>query len=477
MDLHIRGCGYNAVLFIKNIDVQLMEKEMKKKSLLILAVILLVAIASLSFYGCNARYDTTLKEGNVTKTDNLTIREDGTFKILQLADLHLTTGGSYKLDRQTLRWVEEALEKTQPDLVELNGDAVGSGVKGRNQGLLALANIFEKKQVYWAYTFGNHDGEHSLDDKGKDLWIGKVGERTNLLEACSEVSTTFNFQDYDIFYGDNTKGNKELYELLKGYKYSLLARSEQEQQPDKECFMGVGNYVIELTDHSGQVKFALFHLDTHGKTYISPKGNVDPDQYIDCGYVGLTDLQVQWYREKIATYSAEGILSAIFMHIPSYGYRTVYETPTGYNKYGVPQFAEKASLEFWATQNTSLDNENFNYQAYTPDKYSSLDFIKQEGIYASRWQDNLFSAISASPSTILISVGHDHNNSFANFIQVGEQELMLAYGRVSGVNAWARDIPIGASVYTLDLNSSSAGDVIDLEIVYPSFKYTKYGNR
>ncbi len=450
---------------------------MKKKLLIILTAILLAVVISLSFYGCNARYDTILKKGNVTKVNNLTIREDGTFKILQLADLHLTSGGSYKLDRQTLRWVEEAIYKTQPDLVELNGDAVGSGVKGRNQGLLALANIFEKKQVYWAYTFGNHDGEHSLDDKGKDLWIGKVGKKTNLLDACKEAHTTFNSQDYDIFYGDNTKGNKELFDLLKGYKYSLLTRSEQEQEPKKECFMGVGNYVIELTDQSGQVKFALFHMDTHGKTYISPKGSADPNQYIDSGYVGLTDLQVQWYKEKVATYTAEGILSAIFMHIPSYGYRTVYETLTGCNKYGVPQFAEKASLEFWVTKDASLDNENFIYQAYTPVKYSSIDFIKQEGIYASRWQDNLFSAISASPSTILISVGHDHNNSFANFIRLGEQELMLAYGRVSGVNAWARDIPIGASVYTLNLNASSTEEIIDLEIVYPSFKYTKQGNR
>lgn len=58
-----------------------------------------------------------------------------------------------------------------------------------------------------------------------------------------------------------------------------------------------------------------------------------------------------------------------------------------------------------------------------------------------------------------------------------DQSVMLAYGRTSGVNAWARDIPIGASVYTINTLGTTTTDMVSAEIVYPNFKYTKLGNR
>lgn len=452
---------------------------MKKKFVLIASIVATIIALTVAFTSCtNKKYDTTQKTGDVEKASSLTVKSDGSFKILQLTDLHLTTGGTYKQDNETLRWLEEVLDSAKPDLVELTGDVVGGGVKGRNAGILAVANIFEEREIYWAYTFGNHDGEHSKKENGSDWWIGKEGKQTNLTEACARSATTLNTDEYTAFYGDNTKGNLELYELLKGYKYSLLTRSEEEKANDKaSSHMGVGNYVIDLKDSEGNVKFALFHMDTHGKFYLNPKGNSDPDKYLDAGYVGLTDMQVEWYEDKVAEYSEKNIGSAIFMHVPNYGYRLAFEAFTGLNQYGVPQYTEKTAIAHWSEMESLPEDLASMYTAYRPAKYNKIAFDKNEGIYAPRWDDGLMDAIGFNPSTVLISVGHDHNNSFISAVDVDDQSVLFAYGRTSGVNAWARDIPIGASVYTINTKGTTTTEMVSAEIVYPSFKYTKLGNR
>lgn len=453
---------------------------MKKRFVLIASIVATIIAITVAFTACtNKKYDTTQKTGELEKASSLTVKSDGTFKIMQLTDLHLTSGGTYKPDNETLRWLEAALDSVQPDLVELTGDVVGGGVKGRNAGLLAVANIFEEREIYWAYTFGNHDGEHSKKENGSDWWIGKEGKQTNLTEACALSATTLNTNEYTAFYGDNTKGNLELYELLKGYKYSLLTRSEEEKASEKASdHMGVGNYVIDLKDSEGNVKFALFHMDTHGKFYLNPKGNTNPDKYLDAGYVGLTDMQVEWYENKVAEYSANNIGSAIFMHVPNFGYRIAYEAPIGVNQYGVPQFTEKAAIAHWSEAESIPEDLSDMYIAYRPAKYNKIAFEKNEGIYAPRWDDELMHSIRYNPSTVLISVGHDHNNSFISTVDIDDgQSIMLAYGRTSGVNAWARDIPIGASVYTINTKGTNALDMVSAEMVYPNFKYTKLGNR
>lgn len=439
-----------------------------KKAIIITAVLALILTVTLTAVlgGC---YDSTKKEGNVQKRTSLTVHDDGTFVVMQFTDLHLTTNGSYNKDKQTFKWVEEALDTVKPDLVEVTGDVTAGSPPGRDKALLALANIFEERQIYWAYTFGNHDGEHIKTDGG-EVWIGKEGKQNLLSEYTPSCLETLNTSAGTAFYSENTRGNEELYNLLTGYEYSLLARSSEElADPDA---MGVGNYVIELENAAGDVVFALFHMDTHGKFYVDPAGNTSgADGYSDQGYVGLTQKQVEWYEGKVKSYSERGIKSAIFMHVPNYAYRELVETPGEINEYGIPSF-------------NAYDDTLAHVKAegYLPEKYSDLEFVKQEGVYAPRWDDGLMQVIAENPSTTLISVGHDHNNSFVLAYDTaakygsGEQ-VLLSYGRTSGVNAWARDIPIGATVFTLHTDKTSATDIYDIEQVFPTFSYAELGNR
>ena len=427
----------------------------------VLAVTVTVVLTAL-LAGC---YDSTKKEGNLEKRASLTVRDDGTFVIMQLTDLHLTTNGTYNKDKQTLKWVEEALDTVQPDLVEVTGDVTAGSPPGRDKAILALANIFEERQIYWAYTFGNHDGEHIKGEDGEDVWIGKEGKRNVLSEYAPSCLETLDTSAGEAFFSENTRGNEEVYDLLTGYEYSLLARSEEElADPDA---MGVGNYVIELEDKSGEVVFAVFHMDTHGKFYIDPAGNASgADGYSDQGYVGLTQKQIGWYESKVKGYSEKGIKSAIFMHVPNYAYRELAETPGELNEYGVPSF----------------DDDQERAKGLVPQKYADLEFIKGEGVYAPGWDDGLMEVISRYPSTTLISVGHDHNNSFVISYDTAAkygsgEEVLLSYGRTSGVNAWSRDIPIGATVFTVHTDKTSATDIYDITQVFPTFKYAEKGNR
>ena len=443
------------------------EEDMKKAIVVcvVLALALTVALTAI-LAGC---YDSTKKEGNVEKRTSLIVHDDGTFLIMQLTDLHLTTNGSYNKDKQTFKWVEEALDTVKPDLVEVTGDVTAGSPPGRDKALLALANIFEERQIYWAYTFGNHDGEHIKTDDG-EVWIGKEGKKNLLSEYAPACLQTLDASAGEAFYSENTRGNEELFNLLTGYEYSLLARSEEElSDPDA---MGVGNYVIEMEDKAGQVVFAIFHMDTHGKFYVDPAGNTSgADGYSDQGYVGLTQKQTQWYESKVEKYSKQGIRSAIFMHVPNYAYRELVETKGEVNEYGVPSFNAYSDTLAHVEQS-----------GFLPEKYQSVQFVKQEGVYAPKWDDGLMQIIAENPSTTLISVGHDHNNSFVLSYPTAQkygtgEDVLLSYGRTSGVNAWARDIPIGATVFTVHTDKTSAQEIYDITQVFPTFSYAEKGNR
>lgn len=85
----------------------------------------------------------TIRRGSPAKHDKPVpkIRKDGKFKIMQVSDLHLSTGlgkcrdaeppgangGRCEADPRTLEFVERVLDEEKPDLVVLSGDQVNGG--------------------------------------------------------------------------------------------------------------------------------------------------------------------------------------------------------------------------------------------------------------------------------------------------------------------------------------------------------------
>lgn len=97
------------------------------------------------------------------KSVELKFREDGTFHILLVSDLH----GGEKYFRPQKKALHILLEETKPDLVLFGGDMVVSGMFWAHECreetlrdyLTYTMEELEEKKIPWAHVYGNHDGE------------------------------------------------------------------------------------------------------------------------------------------------------------------------------------------------------------------------------------------------------------------------------------------------------------------------------
>ncbi|ORY08702.1 phosphoesteras-like protein [Clohesyomyces aquaticus] len=209
------------------------------------------------------------------------IRKDGKFKIVQVSDLHLSTGegvcrdpepknhngGHCEADPRTLEFVERVLDEEKPDMVVLSGDQVnGETAPDAQSAMFKIIQVLAERHIPWAAIFGNHDDEGSLS-------------RLNQMS---------------------------LYESL---PFSL-------SEAGANTIDGVGNYYVEVLAHSGKHSaLTLYLLDTHGYS---------PDEAHFKGYDWLKPNQINWFKA-----AAQGLkesqshqhythihLDMAFIHIP-----------------------------------------------------------------------------------------------------------------------------------------------------------------
>lgn len=126
---------------------------------------------------------------------------NGTFKILQVADLHFSTGkGSCRdmaagpqltecekmgADAYSLTWLERAINLTSPSLIAFTGDQLnGQDSSWSSQtGLMKFAPTLFKAKIPWTVIFGNHDSEVGASRveqmalmRSMPYFIGEAGE-------------------------------------------------------------------------------------------------------------------------------------------------------------------------------------------------------------------------------------------------------------------------------------------------------------
>lgn len=93
----------------------------------------------------------------------LKMREDGTFTILQLTDLHIGSFPFHKKDEQTFALLKEMTEKANPDLIVITGDVIWSeGVPKPEKSFNQVIDVLNDLQVPVAITYGNHDTEEGI---------------------------------------------------------------------------------------------------------------------------------------------------------------------------------------------------------------------------------------------------------------------------------------------------------------------------
>ncbi|KAJ8127460.1 hypothetical protein O1611_g6177 [Lasiodiplodia mahajangana] len=208
------------------------------------------------------------------------IRDNGKFKIMQLADLHLSTGvghcrdavpdeyegGPCEADPRTLDFVSRLLEEEKPDLVVLSGDQVnGDTAPDAQTAIFKYAHLLIKHRVPYVSIFGNHDDEGSLPRAGQMA-------------------------------------------LIEQLPYSLSKAG-----PDD--IDGVGNYVVEVLAQGSSKHSALtlYLLDTH---------SYSPDERHWSGYDWIKPNQIEWFRQTASSLKKKHKeythihMDLAFIHIP-----------------------------------------------------------------------------------------------------------------------------------------------------------------
>jgi len=229
----------------------------------------------------------TVRRGPAGKPEKSTprINQNGKYKIMQIADLHLSTGlgkcrdalpagrnaGKCDADPRTLEFVEKMMDDEKPDFIVLSGDQVnGETAPDSQSAIFKIAEILKRKKLSYATIFGNHDDEGDLDRAGTMA-------------------------------------------LMQDLPYSLSEAGPVDID-------GVGNYFVEILARgsSSHSALTLYLLDTH---------SYSPDERQFRGYDWLKPSQINWFKKTAQGLKAKHKeythihMDLAFIHIPLPEYR------------------------------------------------------------------------------------------------------------------------------------------------------------
>ncbi len=204
------------------------------------------------------------------ETAPLQFRDDGTFRIVQFADIHWTWG--FGDDRKSGRLMRAVLDEEKPDLVVYTGDNITGGTLLAYRALRQVTEPCAERNIPWAAVFGNHDDE------------GNTGRKRQM----------------------------ELMRMLPGC-LSIAGPEEVD---------GVSNYVLTVGGFQNpQFPAALLYfIDSLG--YMQYQGEKK--------YNYIQPSQLQWYQKESERFkrlnNGQALPALAFFHIPLPEYRLVWES-------------------------------------------------------------------------------------------------------------------------------------------------------
>ncbi|KAF8083508.1 hypothetical protein N665_0769s0008 [Sinapis alba] len=230
----------------------------------------------------------------------LRFRDDGTFKILQVADMHYGMGSitrcrdvvdaefDYCSDLNTTRFLRRMIEAEKPDLIAFTGDNIfGSSTTDAAESLLQAIGPAIEYGIPWAAVLGNHDQESTLNRQ--------------------ELMTFLSLMDFSVSQINPPAG-------------------DDEDQSALRLIDGFGNYRLRVHGAPGSVLsnstvFDLFFLDSGDRETVQGRRT----------YGWIKDSQLHWLQDTSNQGHNQSIASnppaLAFFHIPILEVRDLWYTP------------------------------------------------------------------------------------------------------------------------------------------------------
>jgi 3',5'-cyclic AMP phosphodiesterase CpdA len=231
---------------------------------------------------------------------NLSFKDDGTFTIMQVTDLHLgaVTSAGDDMDMEDVELVQGIIDDLKPDIVVLTGDIIeGSnepdyidenGKSRSNQTWVSaiyhkLAGTFEEEQQNWMWVIGNTEAQSNSQDPPE---IQALDEAYNYSCTKEDMAAAYYPEDFD----SNQLGLQPF------------------------------NYRVDVAESSAvnATRFSLWALDT--------------GSHWNGLYTSVTDYALKWFKEAVDKTTAENgyrMPGMAFVHIPTFDWLIAHNA----NKY------------------------------------------------------------------------------------------------------------------------------------------------
>ncbi|KAG0267347.1 purple acid phosphatase [Mortierella polycephala] len=345
-------------------------------------------------------------EKALPKIPTLRLKRDGSFKIVQFADIHMATGphschnapNSMRCtgDINTLQMMERMLESEKPDLVVFTGDNVdGLTSKDAYATMLKYSKPVVDRAIPWTIIFGNHDEEGDLT-------------REEMLRSAQDIP------------------------------YSLAERGPL-------GISGTGNYVLSIYDHKhDHRRRQLFDEDSIQGQEEEEEGDLRSEKsrftlyFLDSGaysfnlkYPGwdwIKDDQVEWFRQTskaiTSKYHKDDVPNALtFFHIP------------------IP--------EYDLTNDDDDESDDDKDTVGLKKKRRRSNGIvgdKVEGVSTPSYNSGMFDAIFESKDVRATTAGHDHLNDYC----LDHRGINLCYGGGLGYGSYgSSSVPRRSRVFEI----------------------------
>lgn len=362
---------------------------------------------------------------------NLSFRPDGTFRILQLSDLHLQMEHPDQV-ADVFERMSLLAEQEDPDLIAVTGDLIYSYPGDRMMQM--IADKLDSLARPWVIVYGNHDHECGFTHAqlAKIIVTGKYSLNT--------------------LGGSRARG-------ASGFGGASGAGDSFVSEPGSLADFCVPVYKTPGRAGGDRAPIAyLYFLDSHA---------YGPDPAVST-YAWFSDEQVAWVRSSASAHP--DIPSLAFFHIPFPEYSYALSTPPADLSSATSGLAPDATgltpdLSRRYPESPVAGSDPFN----TPSAPSSLRGTFGEWVCCPTYNSGMFDAMLSS-GFVATFCGHDHDNDYQVLypaprdssvsrgcsvsdadgpIDIPDGSMLLCYGRYSGSDGEYNHLPKGARVIVL----------------------------